>query len=163
MYPTPPPAVEALLQHEPIPAVVWEPCCGTCSIVKVLRANGRHVVATDLIDYGVPEQDAAPRDFLRERAVPPGVEMILTNPPFEISEKIVEHALALCPRVVMLLPCSWLESQKRTSLLESGQLARVHVFRNRLPMMHRLGHDGSRNSNMRAFAWFVWDRNHCAS
>ena len=70
LYETPTEAIYALLQHEEISASVWEPCCGTCAIVKVLRAQGRHVIATDLIDYAVPEQDAMGRDFLRERAVP---------------------------------------------------------------------------------------------
>jgi hypothetical protein len=79
MCATPPEAIHALLQHERIPASLWEPYCGTCSIVKVLRAHGCHVVATDLIDYAVPEQDTAGRDFLRERAVPDGIQAIITN------------------------------------------------------------------------------------
>jgi hypothetical protein len=118
------------------------------------------VVATDLVDYAVPEQDAAGLDFLRATAVPAGVEAIVTNPPFELAERIVEHALSLCPVVIMLLPWAWFEGQARTQILESGQLARVHVFRNRLPMMHRHGHTGRRSSNMRAFGWYVWRRDH---
>jgi hypothetical protein len=40
----------------------------------------------------------------------------------------------------------------------------VHVFRNRLPMMHRSGRGivaaEKHNSSALAFAWFVWDREH---
>jgi hypothetical protein len=160
MYPTPPQAVEALLQHEQIPALVWEPCCGTGSIVRVLRAHGHHVIAHELIDYASPEQDAAGRDFLRAKAVPPGVEAIVTNPPFEASQKFVEHAIRLCPVVIMLPPLTWLESARRTPILENGKLARVLIFRNRLPMMHRHGYTGRKASNARAFAWYVWRRDH---
>ena len=49
------------------------------------------------------------------------------------------HALSLCPRVAMLLRLSFLESTRRNAILDDGQLARVHVFRNRLPNMHRDG------------------------
>jgi hypothetical protein len=35
--------------------------------------------------------------------------------------------------------------------------ARVHVFANRLPMMHRDGWTGNRVSSAVAHAWFVWD------
>jgi hypothetical protein len=60
----------------------------------------------------------------------------------------------------MLLRLAFLEGQRRSSLLESGTLARVHLFRNRLPMMHRYGWDGANTSSAIAFAWFVWDRDH---
>ena len=44
------------------------------------------------------------------------------------------------------------------STLDGGHLARVHVFLDRLPMMHRDGWTGNRVSNPTAFAWFVWER-----
>ena len=125
MYPTPPEAVEALLEHEQIPAVVWEPCCGTCNIVKVLRAHGHQVIAHDVRDYATPDQDAAGIDFLKAKAAPPGVDAIVTNFPFEAAEQFVEHAIRLCPVVIALLPWAWHESERRTPLLENGKLART--------------------------------------
>ena len=165
MYPTPPEAVEALLEHEQIPAMIWEPCCGTCNIVKVLRAHGHQVVATDLKDYGDPDQDAHGRgfDFLKAKAAPPGVEATVTNPPFEIAEQFVAHALRLCPVVIMLLPLTWLASKRRTPLLENGKFARAYIFRNRLKMMHRLGYAGRKSTNTKEFAWFVWCHDHDGS
>jgi hypothetical protein len=47
-YETPPQAVRALLAAERLPYNVWEPCCGPGAIVRVLRAAGHQVVATDL-------------------------------------------------------------------------------------------------------------------
>ena len=57
----------------------------------------------------------------------------------------------------MLLRLAFLESERRTNILEYGGLARVHVFRNRLPMMHRKGWEGPKASSAIPFAWYVWE------
>lgn len=160
LYETPPVAVEALLRVETLPARLWEPACGPGAIVRVLRAAGHSVLATDLVDYASPHQDNAGWDFLMERSLPLGIGAIVTNPPFKNVEPFVAKALDLCPRVVMLLRLAFLESERRRPILDSGQLARVHVFRKRLPMMHRAGWEGRHANSGMAFAWFVWDRAH---
>lgn len=160
LYETPPEATLALLRAENLPATLWEPACGPGAMVRVLRGAGHDVVATDLVDYGSPDQDHGGWDFLLEHKLPAGVEMICTNPPFKLAGEFVEHALKLCPRVVMLLRLTFLESERRTEILDGGQLARVHVFKNRLSMMHRAGWDGPRATSAIAFAWFCWDRDH---
>jgi hypothetical protein len=99
------------------------------------------------------------RDFLLE-PLPPSCEAIVTNPPFRLAEEFIAHALELCPRVVMLLRLAFLESERRCHILENRGLARVHVFRKRLPMMHRDGWKGRKANSGMAFAWFVWDRGH---
>ena len=68
--------------------------------------------------------------------------------------------MRLCPRVIMLLRLAFLESERRTDILDGGRLARVYVFRNRLPMMHRAGWQGRCAASAIAFAWFVWDTAH---
>ena len=163
LYQTPPEAVRALLKAEVLPTRVWEPACGPGSIVRVLREAGHGVLATDLVDYKSPDQDAAGIDFLI-----PGIadsfsnygQAIVTNPPFKNAHEFVERALALSPYVAMLLRLAFLESEKRRSILEGGKLARVYVFRNRLPMMHREGWTGPKASSATPFAWFIWDRFH---
>jgi hypothetical protein len=100
------------------------------------------------------------RDFLAEIGMPAGVEAIVTNPPFQLAEQFVAHALQLCPLVIMLLRLAFLESERRCGILEGRGLARVHVFRKRLPMMHRDGWHGRKANSGMAFAWFVWDRSH---
>jgi hypothetical protein len=72
----------------------------------------------------------------------------------------VAHALDLCPHVVMLLRLAFLESERRTGILEGRGLARVHVFRKRLPMMHRDEWQGRKANSGMAFGWFVWNREH---
>src|SRR5262245_11341228 len=106
-YETCPEAVYALLKVERVPHVVWEPCCGSGNIVQVLRATGRRVVASDLIDYGCPDSQARV-DFLMEWTAPPGVECSLTNPPNKFATEFVERGLLLCPLVIVLQPITFL-------------------------------------------------------
>jgi hypothetical protein len=160
LYESPPEAVTALLKAEHLPDVIWEPACGPGVIVRTLRAAGRQVYATDLVDYNSPDQDNSGWDFLLERQLPIGVQAIVTNPPFKNAGDFVAHALTLCPKVIMLLRLAFLESDRRSPILDNGWLARVHVFRKRLPMMHRHGWEGKHSNSGMAFAWFSWDRNH---
>jgi hypothetical protein len=159
LYETPVEAVDALLRVESLPRRIWEPACGPGAIVRRLRDAGHEVVATDLIDYGCPDSTGR-IDFLMERRAPIGVEAVVTNPPYKLAGEFVEHALSLVPHVVMLLRLAFLESERRSPILDSGRLARVLPFRRRLPMMHRDGWEGPRATSSIAFAWFVWDAAH---
>jgi hypothetical protein len=162
LYETPPEATRALLKVERLPRYIWEPACGRGTIVNLLRERGHDVVASDIADYSVPI--TAPgywgRDFLLERTAPAGTECILTNPSYRIAAAFVRHALALCPRVIMLLRLAFIESTRRSDILDGGKLARVYPFANRLPMMHRDGWTGPKASSAIPFAWFVWDASH---
>lgn len=159
LYETPPQAIHALLKVENLPDVIWEPACGPGSIVRALRDTGRKVIATDLCDWSCPDSLAG-ADFLRQTQVPPGTQMILTNPPYSLAAEFVRHALRLCPSVVMLMRLGFLESVGRSDILDGGQLARIWVFSNRLPLMHRHGWVGPKASSAMCFAWISWDRNH---
>lgn len=158
-YATPPEAVHALIKVEKFSGTIWEPACGDGAIVKVLRGVGHRVYATDLVDCGCPDSESR-IDFLMERAPAFAIGTIVTNPPYALASKFVLHALTLAPRVMMLLRLAFLEGQGRSTILDNGHLARVHVFRNRLPRMHRHGWEGKQSSSSIAFAWFVWDTTH---
>lgn len=157
-YDTPVVAVRALLKAESLPTCIWEPACGTGNIVTILREAGHKVMATDLNDRGCP--DSIDRiDFLLPCNVP--CDAIVTNPPFALAEAFVETALERAPLVIMLLRLAFYESDRRTHILENCGLKRIHVFRKRLPMMHRAGWQGRKANSGIAFAWFVWDRDYC--
>jgi hypothetical protein len=159
VYQTPAVAVHALLRVEQLPPRVWECACGPGAIVSVLRDAGHYVIATDLLEWHCPDSKAGV-DFLIQAHAPAGIEAVVTNPPFRLANQFVVHALELAPRAIMLLRLAFLESECRTKILDGGQLARVHVFKHRLPMMHRHDWAGRRASSSIPFAWFVWDRNH---
>lgn len=163
LYQTPPEAVRALLSVEPVPLTVWEPCCGPGAIVKELRASGRAVVATDLVDYGCEDSEAR-RDFLMEQSAPKGVPAIVTNPPFKLADEFVAHAITLVPEVYMLMRVAFLEGLRWYDHGHSNckglgrHLSRVWVFAPRLDMMHRADWTGPKANSGMAFAWFVFMR-----
>jgi hypothetical protein len=151
-YYTPACAVEALLPAERLPRKLWESCAGNGSIVDVLRAHGHEVVASDITIDGI--------DFLQQRQAPAGVGAIVTNPPFILAAEFVTHGLKLVPQVIILERIQFLESDDRAELFDAGKLARVHVFRNRVPRMHAVGWNGKKASPAMCLAWFVFRRDH---
>jgi hypothetical protein len=135
-----------------------EPTCATgTGIVMPLRATGRTVIATDLVDYGCPESESR-IDFLMESRAPAGVEGIISNFPFKLAGEMVEHAINLCPFVAVLLRLTFLEGERRSRILDDRPPARFHLFRRRLPMMHRRGWEGPKATSQVPYAWFVWER-----
>src|SRR5262245_36394405 len=152
---TPSVAVEALLRAEPLPRNIWEPAAGRGAIVRVLRNYSHNVVASDVHDYGGLDFVG---DFLAQEQMPTGCEAIVTNPPFKFVEPFVARSLELAPLVIMLLRLAFLESERRCHILEGRGLARVHVFRKRLPMMHRDQWAGRKANSGMSFAWFTWIR-----
>jgi hypothetical protein len=158
LYETPSVAVEALLRAEKLPHRIWEPAAGRGAIVTVLRNAGHAVIASDVADHGFPL--CFRRDFLLETKARRGCDCILTNPPFRLAEEFVAHALDLAPLAIMLLRLAFMESERRCGILEGRGLARVHVFRKRLPMMHRANWQGRKANSGMAFAWFCWSRDH---
>jgi hypothetical protein len=159
-YMSPPVATGALLRHVELPPRLWECACGDgTGILDPLRAAGHEVIGSDLVAYDRPDCFWR-RDFLMEHKLPDGCEAIITNPPFKLVEQFVEHALDLCPRVVMLLRLAFLESERRCAILEDCGLKQILCFRKRLPMMHRRGWEGRKANSGMAFAWFIWDRSH---
>jgi hypothetical protein len=158
LYETPDVATKALLRVERIPHKVWEPASGRGAIVRVLRAAGHEVYTSDIVERDFPLDMVS--DFLTMTAVPEGCEAILTNPPFQWAEEFVAHALKLSPLVIMFLRLAFLESERRCEILENCGLARVHVFRKRLPMMHRAEWAGRKANSGMAFSWMIWKRAH---
>jgi hypothetical protein len=154
LYETPALAVHALLDVETLPNEIWEPCTGLGSVARVLTSAGHAVIASDVHDYGYPLHFIA--DFFSQTAAPSGARCVLTNPPYMYADEFARHAIALVPEVLLLLRLSFLESVRRTDLLEHSGLRVVHLFRRRLPRMHRHGWTGPRASSSIAFAWFCW-------
>lgn len=148
-YPTPRGVTEALLQHEQFSASVWEPACGDGAISEVLKETGYSVESSDLIGRGYGDVE----DFLttERRAT-----NIITNPPFEKAEEFVRKALSSTTgKVAMFLPLTFLESQKRESLLAGSCLKTVYVFVDRVSLYK--GGSVRCGGGRAAYAWFVWE------
>lgn len=149
-YPSPPEAVEALLQAEQFSGLIWEPACGDGAICRVLEAHGHEVLATDLIDRGYGEGG---HDFFTSPYRAPN---IITNPPFKYAQAFIEWSLARATgKVAMLSKLAILEGSKRKEMFGRTPLKSVLVFSKRLTMTR----NGAKmdNSGMIAFCWLVFD------
>jgi len=147
-YPTPPWATTALLERETFGQDVWEPACGNGAISEVLKRERYRVISSDIVDRGYGRVE----DFLRSTR---RSESIVTNPPFKFAEEFVRKALAVTThKVAMLLPLSFLESQKRYRLFQKTPLETVYVFSRRLSL-YRGGIERP-SSGAVPYGWFVW-------
>jgi hypothetical protein len=153
VYATPGVAVESLLAVESLPHHILEPCGPNDSeLVHTLEIHGHRVTAFDLVRDGV--------DFLKMTELPPGIDAGLTNPPFSLAVDIVRHGLTLVPKFIVLQRIQWLETRKRAALFDTGRLARVYVFSDRVPRMHKEGWTGNKSSPAMVLCWFVFERDH---
>jgi len=156
-YMSPPCAVRSLimLEGERIPRVLWEPCCGDGTGMAIpLREAGYIVETSDIEDYGFLRTWSG--NILDDR-FPPGVEGVITNPPFTLALDFIKAALARVPYSAWLLRTNFLESTGRLPFFRSNPPARVLISSRRLPMMHRYGWEGPRAPSNTCYAWFVWD------
>ena len=156
LYETPEVATLSLLAVEPLPPTILEPACGRGAIARCCAAPVTRSLRTTSSTTAGPGQREGFSEF--KPAWADEIDAVVTNPPYRLAQHFVQHALTLCPRVFMLLRLTFYESERRKDVLDGAGLIRVHVFRNRLPMMHRDGWAGNRASNPVAFAWYVWER-----
>ncbi|MBO7736041.1 MAG: hypothetical protein J6S67_25955 [Methanobrevibacter sp.] len=104
---TPMYAIEPMLKYIPGNVrTIWCPCDKEDSkIVKALSACGYFVMATH-IDDGI--------DFLDTE--PPKCDMIITNPPFSIKDKIIKRCYDIQKPFALLLPLTALEGERRSKM-----------------------------------------------
>ena len=92
-YPTPPDVTHALMKFLKLPSenyTIWEPACGDGSMSKVLSEYCENVISTDIRnDSGFGDGGV---DFLQTKK---DCDAIITNPPFNISEQFIRHALEI--------------------------------------------------------------------
>lgn len=162
-YASPYAALPPLLKAEGkrLPRRLWEPFCGNGALVLPLRNRGYEVTATDLHDWGCPDSTGA-IDFheaIADEYRPSGENIgIVSNPPFDAIERLVELSIRRAPYVAFLLRLAFLESEGRMGWFPQVGLRRVHVIGERLPMMHRHGYEGPKLSSAgMCFAWFIFE------
>ena len=154
-YESVPEATRALLEWWTPTEPVWECACGKGAISELLKQAGVRVVSTDLVNRGYGFTGV---DFLKcDGPVMPGVDTIITNPPYNIATEFMAHACKIARRSVFLMPVGKIEGIDRYELVYSkGYLSHLVVFYKRLPRMHRPDYTGERHTSTMAFAWFFF-------
>jgi hypothetical protein len=151
-YPTPPYAVERLLEREVFSGNIWECACGEGDISEVFKNKGFEVISTDLINRGYGEQI----DFLKSELV---ADNIVTNPPYKLALDFVLKAKKQGrKKIAMFLKTVWLESETRFDMFQDKDfpLKTVYQFSKRVSLYK--GGVKMKNSGMIAYAWYVWDK-----
>lgn len=121
----------AVLQERHPGAVIWEPCVGTGCISSVLEEAGFRVIGTDLFSYnGDGTQTANPsQSFVScemngesydECAVPEGVQVIVTNPPFSLKASFIERIYRLGLPTYCVLPIESLGTRRDNKIFADG-------------------------------------------
>jgi hypothetical protein len=154
-YATPKCATEALLaaidfrRDRP----VLEPACGDGYIVRVLRAHGFHVEASD-IRTGPEVLGRKGVDFLRRQKP---CDQLITNPPFGLVNEFIRHGAALCRgQMALMLRLTFLEGAGRYHLLRKFRPCTYLVLSQRLPYQTPDGRWAPTAGNF-SHAWVVWN------
>ena len=140
---------------------VVEPFCGRGNLVIAMRARGLVVHASDIQDRGCP--DSTVIDFLAMTERPASCDVLLSNPPYAKTMKIIEHAWELGFRlIVFLLQTSFVHTADRFERMhKTGHLRRIHVLAERLQDMHDANFTGEKASQTQVHAWFIFDGDYC--
>lgn len=147
-YPTPPEAVEALLDSKWVPTPqfsVWEPACGDGAISKELVARGFSVSSTDLVDRGYGAHGV---DYLKTTSRL--AAQVVTNPPFKLAEHFIRQGFKLgIGYQAHLLKAQFWNAASRLQLFKAHPPAAV------LPLTWRLDFTGGGAPTMDC-CWVVW-------
>jgi hypothetical protein len=97
---------------------IWEPAAGIGDISKMLIKYGYEVISTDIFPYNDQEIDIKEMDFFACTSPMGECRTIFTNPPFNLQEAFLEHALSMCVNVVFFVRLSFLSSIRRLKIYE---------------------------------------------
>lgn len=154
-YQESPRCVQSMLAAESFDGMAWDPACGGGNIPRVCQAHGISAVGSDLMDRG---SGWPARDFLDMREAPAGVQHVICNPPFQLAQRFVEHALRLVPgKVAIVQRLAFLEGQARREFFERSGLSHVWIHSSRQSMPPG-GVAMKADGGSVAYCWLVWRR-----
>jgi hypothetical protein len=148
-YPTPAWGTLALMNHVTFKDHIVEPCCGDGAMSEVLATRYK-VFSSDLHQRGYGTQ----KDFFDIKHRIPN---LVTNPPFNIAEDMLTHALTIVDRkICLLLRLAFLESVSRYKKFYSiTPPSEVLVFTERLSMYPK-GYT-VKSGGTTSYGWFIWE------
>ena len=154
-YPTPPWATRALFESgfKPHPkSIIWEPAKGLGDMARTIAEyhSPDKIIATDL-------HDDPSVDFLKADNTY-NADWIITNPPFNIVNEFVLHALEISKvGVAMFVRYPFLETQKRfNTIFKHHKPTKIYQFYERVRLCKDVV---SRNGpSAVVYVWVVWNR-----
>ena len=135
--------------------------CGTGELSEVLTARGYDVFNTDIENRGYKNQHLT-KDFFEFKNKFNGD--ILTNPPFSLAEKMINHALELVDYghyVIMFARIQLLEgTQRYESLFANQHLKFVYVFSSRARTAKNGDFGKYKAAPALCYCWFAFQKGH---
>ena len=149
-FETPAWPTKILMEHELFKGSIWEPACGKGKMSKVIQSYGYKVVSSDKIDRGF----GSTKDFLETTKLK--ADNIITNPPYNILNEFMRHALDLQPtKLALLIRTLSLETTPRYKLYQQFKPSKIIVLVNRVPF------NGSEKPwGAWCLSWFIWSKKH---
>jgi len=150
LYETPEWVTQAIVMRPP--KIVWEPACGSGKMVSALGFMDAEIYGTDIADG---------QDFFAHNVSYMRADAIITNPPYVLATKFIEHALKLTEplngQVLMLLRTDFDHASTRKRLFGN-----CSIFSQKLVLTRRIKwFEDSTGSPSFNHAWFTWDWQHC--
>jgi len=160
-YATPTESIRKILNKEKLFGAVLEPACGNGAISNEIIDTYPNIelYSSDLVDrgYGMPRNS----DFLKAEMVLGSVDIVITNPPFNLFQEFAEKALKVARHKVILFgKLQALEGQKRATFMQNSPLRTIYVFKSRQNPLRNgsaVDENGKPWASTMAFAWFVWE------
>jgi len=104
---------------------------------------GGHIIEDDFTMYPLLRTGGLHSHF------PKKFDTVITNPPFSLALDFLKASLLIANQVIMLLPVSWICSEKRADILR-------RYTPTILALPNRPSFDGE-GTNMADYGWYVWD------
>jgi hypothetical protein len=132
----------------------WEPAAGRGDISKTLMKYGYNVMSTDIFAYRDKFVNITTLDFLACTECIGNCKTIFTNPPFNIQEHFLIHALSFGVDVIFFARLSFLSSIRRLKIYEKYNPAYVYVYSARA-RCYKNG-ETNKNQNMIDYCVIMW-------
>lgn len=160
LYNTPDIALETF--YEQYPEVFdsynkfYDPCNGIGKISNFLKGIGKECLTSDLVDYRC--QDFV-QDFLTLEELPEGVDCVIMNPPFTLTEKFIDKFYELTENktyvsLVMFNRMTTIESNSRSRKFQSGKWNLMGMYQFGFRVSCTKGINEEPTANSVAYSWF---------
>ena len=144
-----------LLEEESFEGCIDDPCCGFGTIPLNFTAKGFQGTASDLVDRGF--RNGKTDDFLKSEW---RRDNIICNPPFNIANHFVLHALQVASRkIAMIFPTARLNA---AHWIRGTPLRRVWLLTPRpsMPPGHVIAAGGKPGGGKMDYCWMVWEQSY---
>lgn len=151
-------SVDCLARVVLFDGVIWDPCCGSGTIPRVLRRAGYdRVVASDIVDRGA--EGAFVWDFFCPELLAIQADHIVSNPPYLRLTDFIELALTRAAKsVAVLTGIRFLASQERYWLFKATPIKQVLIL-SRRPSMPPGDSSIKAQGGKQDYCWLVFDHN----